>query len=229
MNKYSIHNQIKGSKTMKTTNILTATLLLSAALGTSAIAEEPKSSYQTTPPKNHAVSHVPVLNAKVTSNIKPFTDLKQDATLNAGVQLWPGSNKLVEEPQAQDNPQDCIKMLPITENGYNPNVVRIQQKEMSVRLGEEIRAVRMMQIESYEDINTHQIARWYLTISDTNSCLIYLEQSDQTAALRLLETLQNASFDPQQAIEIELQSCSNEVRHNLCFARLRGMLWFPHQ
>jgi hypothetical protein len=214
---------------MKTANIITATLLLSVALGTYAIAEEPKSSYQTTPPKNLTVSNVPVIDAKVTSDIKAFTDLKQDATLNAGVQLWPGSNKLVEEPQAENNPHGCIQMLPKEENGYNPNVLRIRQKEMSFRQAEEIRTVRMMQIESYEDINTHQIARWYLTISDSNAWPIYLEQADQTAALRLLETLQNASFDPQQVIEIELQSCSNEVMNNRCFARVRGMSWVPLQ
>ena len=211
--------------TMKSTVKLAAVFVLSTVLGTSAYAEETKLEYHTTPPKDYSVETQPKLDTKVTSNIEPIINHNQVPTLNPGVQLLPAAEEEVVAPA--ESPFSCPTLEPIREDGYNPNSLRINQKQIVVNFIDDTRKLSFVSLKSFADSESRELVNWSVVLYDDKACPYYLDQSDQTAALRLLETLQSASFDPNQTITIELLDCYSNEGNRSCSARFRSLDWNP--
>ncbi len=200
---------------MKTKFNLTRILFISSLFAGSCLAEEAKMEYQTTPPKNVSIATAPLLAAPVKENLDSLGAIVKDSNLSKPVELQP---VLDQEPESLGCPT-----LAGLDNRAASIAVSLNQFQAP---GEHNpRLISRVSVASSESAATGEITSWQVKLLDDRNCTYYLEQSGQTDALRLMETLQSASFDPNQTSKIELTSCWSNRGDNGCMARFRGLVW----
>lgn len=202
---------------MKTKFNLTSVLLISSLFASSCLAEEAKMGYQTTPPKNVSIATSPLLAAPVKNNLAALGTIEQDDSLNKQVELQP--------VVAQDPEEYACPILADLSNHGSSNVIAIRLNQFQFAGEENSRSILRVSVASSVGVDSGEITRWEVKLLDDRGCTYYLQQDELTDALRLMETLQTASFDPNQTSKVELTGCWSHQGDRGCMARFRSLAW----
>ena len=114
----------------------------------------------------------------------------------------------------------CPSLLPM-DGHFNPNNIDLRARRLRLYTPElELdRQIDDFYFTSVQNIRTREIVSWIVIVRDEAGCEYQMEQADQTAAIRLTETLYSAVWNDKISMSIELIHCSNNTQ--ICNAQLR--------
>lgn len=224
-------------------------VMLSILTQNCAFSEDGKEEYQTTPPKEvQATSNPEPIDTSVTELPKLGGDASLPADLDSGPALndfsnykqWPQLNisepvielkakGLVTEMQLPaPEPQGPCARFERGEDAFSTSVanrIRFEQGHM-VKNSQDINSrVRNIQVMPLISEASGRVESYSVLIEDQHGCYYQARQSDQTAAITLLESLSLGYWNPNQTFTFSLLECSG----NWCMMELTNAVHsFPN-
>ncbi len=212
-------------------------------------AEDGKEAYQTTPPKYvQTTSGAETLDASVTeapklegdASLTPppsfhdFGDYKQWPELNLSTPLIEFGEKGVMSPELQlpppapQGPCPRVARLEAGEDAFDTyinNRIRFHNGHM-VKESQDLRSkVKNLQAMPLISNISGRVEGFSLLIEDASGCFYQARQVDQTATLRLIESMNTAYWNPNQAFSFSLLECDWQW----CTVEFTGALYnFPN-